>query len=291
MALMIDFPFAGLAPWVAHFKDTEIPVLRHTVNQLQAMREDAENINTRKLATVIMHDPLMTLRVFCLMAEQRSKRQLTDITTVERVLMMLGVGPFFRYCENLPVVEQQLKTYPKAMLGLLQAIARSRHAAAWARDWSLLRQHPEFDEIALAALLHDFPEMLMWCFAPNIAINFKAQQKQNPTQRSVDLQRVEYGVALYEIKLALAECWHLPPLLIELIDPEKAESPNVRNVKLAVDLARHTANNWQNPAVRDDLDGIHSLINLGGSLLLERLGAPEEMVTAARALEDQNQAL
>lgn len=289
MTLMIDLPFQGLAPWVSYFKDVELPVLRHTVQQLDALREDAENINTRQLATVIMHDPLMTMRVFCHMESHRSQRQVTDITTIERALMMIGLQPFFEQFKDLPVVEQQLKGHPKAMLGLLQVVARARHAAEWGRDWALLRKCPEFDEIAVAALLHDFPEILMWCFAPTLAIRVKTLQKSDPTRRSVNLQKSEYGVPLFEIKQELARLWGLPQLLFALMSPENADSPNVRNVKLAVDLARHTANGWNDAALGDDFKAIREMLHMDGSNLLERVGAPEEMVAAAKTLEDAAQ--
>ena len=290
MTMMIDLPYQGLAPWVSYFKEVDLPVLRHTVQQLEALKNDADNLNTRKLATVIMHDPLMTLRVFCHMESHRSERQVTDITTIERALMMIGLQPFFEQFKDLPVVEQQLKGHPKAMLGLLQVVARARHAADWGRDWALLRKSPEFDEIAVAALLHDFPEILMWCFAPTLTLRIKTLRKSDPTCRSVVLQENVFGVPLYEIKQELTQLWGLPKLLSALMSPENAESPNVRNVKLAVDLARHTASGWNDPALADDLKGIREMLHMAGSNLLERVGAPEEMVLAARSLEDAAEA-
>jgi HD-like signal output (HDOD) protein len=261
-------------------------VLRHTVQQLEALKKDADNINTRQLATVIMHDPLMTMRVFCHMEAHRSDRQVTDITTIERALMMIGLQPFFKQFKDLPVVETQLKGHPRAMLGLLQVVARARHAAEWGRDWALLRKSPEFDEISVAALLHDLPEILMWCFAPTLALRIKERQKADRTCRSVVLQEEVFGVPLYLIKQELVVLWGLPKLLTFLMSPENAESPNVRNVKLAVDLARHTANGWNDAAIGDDLRGIREMLHMAGSHLLERVGAPEEMVLAARSLED-----
>jgi len=286
MTLMIDLPFQGLAPWVGYFKDVDLPVLRHTVQQLEVLKRDAESINTRKLATVIMNDPLMTMRVFCHMESHRSERQVTDITTIERALMMIGLQPFFEQFKDLPVVEQQLKGHPRAMLGLLQVVARARHASDWGRDWALLRKSPEFDEIAVAALLHDLPEILMWCFAPTLALRIKERQKADPSCRSVVLQEDVFGVPLYQIKLELVRLWGLPKLLSALMSQEQAELPNVRNVKLAVDLARHTANGWNDAAIGDDLSAIRELLHMAGSNLLERVGAPEEKVLAARALED-----
>lgn len=287
MTLMIDYPFPGAEPWVEHFKEVELPVLRHTLQQLEELRASAETINTRQLASIVTHDPLMTLRVFRHMQEHRSSRQLAEITTIERALVMLGTENFYDSCRDLPIIEHQLKAYPKAMLGLLKVIARSRHAAHWARDWALLRQNTNFDEIAVAALLHDFVEILMYCFAPNLATTARERLTANPQLRTNVVQQEVFGAPPVEIMSHLVAQWGLPQLLLALLDPADAASPNVRNVQLAVDLARHTANGWDNAALPDDYRNIEALLHMSHSNLLERIGAPEEQVFAARRAELQ----
>lgn len=285
MTLMIDYPFPGAAAWVDHFQDIDLPVLRHTVQQLDELREAADTINTRKLATIIEHDPLMTLRVFQLMAKRRGARQSGEITTIERALVMMGTQNFYDSIQSLPIIEQQLKGYPKAMLGLLKVIAGSRHAARWARDWALLRQNVGFDEITLAALLHDFVEILMWCFAPTLASRSRETVASTPGRRTCTVQQETFGASLDDIMIELIRRWSLPGLLLSLLNPADAESANVRNVKFAVDLARHTANGWNDAALPDDYRAIESLLHIGHSKLLARIGAPEELVLAARQAE------
>ena len=285
MTLMIDFPFPGAAPWVDHFKTIEVPILRHTAQQLDELRDTADTINTRKLASVIAHDPLMTLRLFQYMQANRSRNQSADITTIERALVMIGTQNFYNSIRNPPILEQQLKGYPKAMLGLLKVIARSRTASQWARDWALQRQNVSFDEIAMAALLHDLVEILMWCFAPNLAIRAKERLASEPGRRSSQIQQEVFGAPLDEIAVELIAHWGLPPLLCSLLKPADAETANVRNVVLAVDLARHSANGWNDPALPDDYRAIEALLHMSHSNLLERIGAPDEQVQAARQAE------
>ncbi len=291
MTLMIDFPFPGLEPWVEHFKEVELPVLRHTMHQLAELRDEADRINTRRLAAIIENDPLMTLRVFQYMAANRSQRQAVELTTVERALIMIGTQRFFAEFQDLPIIEQQLKGYPKAMLGLLKVMARSRQAAAWAKDWALLRQNPAYEEIMLAALLHDFAEILMWCFAPSLATHFKERQAAHPHLRTAALQNEEYGVILDELTVELSRLWGLPELLVTLLDPANANSTNVMNVKLAVDFARHTAKGWHDAALPDDYRAIEAFLHQGHSHFLERVGAPGELVAAARLAEEREDPL
>ncbi len=288
MTLMIDFPFPGATAWVEHFAEIELPVLRHTVQQLNDLRATAETINTRKLAAIIEHDPLMTLRVFRTMQQRRSKSQSADITTIERSLVMMGTQGFYDSLQDLPIIEQQLKGYPKAMLGLLKVIARSRHAAAWARDWALLRQNASFEEVTMAALLHDFVEILMWCFAPSLASQARDRLATDSASRSGPIQQEIFGAPLEEIMVELVTQWGLPPLLRTLMHPGNAEAGNVRNVKLAVDLARHSGNSWTDAALPDDYRAIETLLHIGHSQLLERIGAPAEQIQAARLAEESD---
>lgn len=269
---MIDKPFPDLDSWVAYFSQVDIPVLRHTEKQLADLRENATKSNARLISSAILHDPMMTMRVLAYIEAKRNKSRNTDITTIERALMMIGMEPFFRDFQNLPLVEEHLHLHPQALLGLLKVINRARKAMHWARDWALYRHDLDVDEIAVATLLYDFVEILMWCFAPTLALQVVERQKADHTLRSVLVQTEIYSVPLYQIKLALAQAWHLPELLIKLMDQQHADHPRVRNVKLAVDLARHSANGWTDAALPDDFKAIGELLHLKHDTLIQRLG-------------------
>lgn len=284
---MIEQPFPDLDSWVAYFHEASLPVLRHTVQELERMRENAENVGGRALSGTILRDPMMTLRVLGYIESKRGARQTTDITTIERAIMMIGIGPFFRDFQDLPRIEDQLRNHPQALLGLLKVVHRARRAAHWARDWAMVRHDLDVDEITLAALLHDIAELLMWCFAPGIALQAREMHIAHRHRRSAIIQTEVYGVPLYELKMALAETWHLPRLLTQLMDNRHAENPRVRNVKLAVDLARHAADGWSDPALPDDFKGIRELLRINQQSLVRRLGVDEATATTLLALEAQ----
>lgn len=286
---MIDQPFPDLAAWVAYFRDANLPVLRHTAQEIERMRADAENVNGRLLSGMILRDPMMTLRVLAYIEANRRARQTTDITTIERAIMMIGVTPFFRDFSDLPHIENQLRPYPQALLGLLKVVHRARRAAQWARDWAVVRHDLDVDEITLAALLHDMAELLMWCFAPAIATQVRDAQLARRNERSAVIQTEIYGVPLYQLKMALAETWHLPQLLTQLMDNQHAENPRVRNVKLAVDLARHSASSWTDPALPDDFKGIRELLRINQQALVRRLGVDDAIAAMLVAMTDPEQ--
>lgn len=269
---MIDTPFADLDSWVAYFGQARLPVLRHTVTELEKLRGNAEFVNGRVLSSIILQDPLMTLRVLAYIENHRRKSQNTDITTIERALMMIGIEPFFREFNDLPLVEDNLKPHPKALLGLLKVMARARHASRWAREWALIRHDLDIDEITVATLLFDVAEILMWCFAPTLALEARAMQANDRTLRSVNAQQMVYNIPLPDLQLHLVKMWHLPELLATLMDRKNADSPRVRNVTLAVDLARHSANGWDDAALPDDYTAIEELLHIGHEALMQKLG-------------------
>ncbi len=271
-----DHRLEDVEAWLAIFGQAGIPVLRHSVAEIARLQEDEDNANGRVLAGVILHDPLLTIRVLAYIEENRRTRQTTDITTIDRAIMMIGIVPFFKAFHELPVIEERLHEHPQALLGLLKAIGRARRAAHWARDWAILRRDMDVDEITLATLLHDLAEMMMWLYAPRLALQASAMQRDQPTRRSVNIQEEIYGVPLFKLKLALAEAWRLPTLVIQLLDHRQAENPRVRNVKLAVDLARHSANGWTDPALPDDFKGIRDLLHVNQETLVRHLNVGDD---------------
>jgi HD-like signal output (HDOD) protein len=282
---MNDQRLPDIDAWLTLFAQTNLPVLRHSVNEIERLRENEDSTNGRVLAGVILHDPLLTLRVLAYIESHRRQRQTTDITTIDRAIMMIGITPFFRAFKDLPVAEDSLRPHPQALLGLLKTIGRARRAAHWAHDWALLRRDMDVDEITLATLLHDVAELLMWLTVPKMALRVRDAQRAEPHKRSAIIQEEIYGVPLFQLKLALTQAWHLPELLAQLLDDRQAENPRVRNVKLAVDLARHSSNGWRDAALPDDFKEIRDLLRISQETLVRRLDVDEASAEILLAID------
>jgi hypothetical protein len=134
------------------------------------------------------------------------------------------------------------------------------------------------EEVALAALLHDLTEILLWCFAPKLAIEIRDMQQADITLRSAVAQERALWITLFDLQLALCHAWHLPELLATLMDDAHTEQPRVRNVTLAVNLARHSAKGWTDAALPDDFNEIQRLLRIDRETLMTRLNLPPEIV-------------
>lgn len=259
----------GQSGWIQALSGVEIPVLRRTVEALAQLREREETLVARDISRVLLHDPMFTLRVLRFLPTQRKPGRPTEITTVEHALMMLGVSPFFRHFSDLPTVESILAEQPQALDGLMRVMDRARHAALYARDWAGIRHDVESDEVVIAALLHDLAEMLLWCFSPQLMLRAQEMLQEDRSLRSSAAHRAVFGFMLIELQLALIAEWKLPALLQSLMDDAHARQPRAINVLLAVDLARHSANGWDDPALPDDYAAIQRLLNLPIDEVLE----------------------
>ncbi|MCL2525228.1 MAG: HDOD domain-containing protein [Betaproteobacteria bacterium] len=270
---MLDHPLPDTDAWVLLFSNNSLPVLRVTRRHLDEMRADLDRVDTRELAHLILQDPIMTVRVLAYIQPFHGRSLQHDIATVASALVMSGVAPFFRRFVELPTIEDMLKDSPRALLSVLQIIRRAQRAADYAQDWAIRRQDLGMEEIRIAALLHDLAEILVYCFAPRLGLAIQAQQKADADLRSADAQRRTLGLEFQDIQTALCKTWHLPSLLQTLIDDSLADQPRVRNVTLAVRLARHSATGWDNPALPDDYSDIGGLLNLTPDAIRQRLGA------------------
>ena len=262
-------PLHDLNAWTAHFRGAEIPVLASTTEALEALRANEDAVDANSLGEMIAQDPLMTLKLLAYAATHRPSRVITDTETVIAALVMMGITPFFRAFGPQPTVEDHLAGNPEALAGLHEVLLRAHRGALFALGFAAHRMDHDAAVIHEAALLHDFAEMLLWCHAPTLALRIHADQAADPTLRSCAAQLAVLNIELADLQQSLMKAWRLPELLIHITDDRHADTKAVHNVLLAVRLARHSAQGWDNPAIPDDVSEIARLLNLSPDATLQ----------------------
>ena len=257
--------------WASALSTVQIPVLWHTIDALSRLRNNEQRLLARDISRVLLRDPMFTLCLQRFLATQRRAGQQREITTVDHALMMLGVVPFFARFSDLPAVESVLAGNPRALEGVMRVVDRAYHAALYARDWAVLRHDSEPDEVANAALLHDIAEMLLWCFAPELALRIEAILESDTSLCSGEAQRAVLGLTLMDLQRVLIKQWQLPRLLGSLMDETHTNNQRVINVVLAVDLARHSAKDGNAASPPYDYSAIQEFLKLPEREAMERI--------------------
>ncbi len=252
----------NLQGWVAFLGHAEIPVLARTGQDLADLRKDEELLSARNVSRVVLRDPMLTAKLLHYLQQHKHKCQSTEVILVEQAILMLGMDPIYNNVHPHPAVETLLEGHPEALDNLMRLVKRSQRAANYAIEWAVRLNDMHFDEVYIAALLHDLAEFLLWCFAPQDMLLIHSAQLRDKSLRSRVAQETVLGFPISDLQLLLAQEWSLPKLLLTLMDDAHAHQIRVRNVVLAVNLARHSANSWDDAALPDDYRDISELLHL-----------------------------
>lgn len=252
----------GLNAWIAHLEVAPTPILKRTQRELAILQADADRLSVREVTDVVAHDPLMTLTLLRYLQQHKRNTQLNEVVQIEPALIMLGMQTFFQKVQPDQVIEDMLHDERWALTSALHTVHRANQAAHYAKDWAVRLHDLHFDEIRIAALLHNFAEILMWCYAPDDMLQVRNLQQENKNLRSREAQQQIFGFKLSDLQLALAQSWDLPELLIGFMKRENCQRRQMRNIILAINLARHAANGWDDAALPDDYKQIGELLNM-----------------------------
>lgn len=261
--------------WVAFFKKTEIPVLKHTLRELTDLQQDDDRLSARAITLAVLGDPMMVFRVLSYAQQHKGRNQLQDLLQVEQAVIMMGTTAFFNNLMPKNLVEKVLSNQLVALTHLLKLIKRAHRAAYFAADWAVYLKDYHAEEIRIAALLHDLAEMLIWCFAPDKMNEIFNEQQANKSLRSSVVQEAVLGFKIHDLQTALVEQFKLPPLLSKLMDDDHANDQRVKNVVLAVNFARHSSHGWDDAALPDDYKAIAEFLHVDVQRAMRILGVPE----------------
>jgi HD-like signal output (HDOD) protein len=267
-------PPPNLSGWVAFLGQADIPVLKQTARDLARLRENRDHLDARQIAAIVTRDPLMTVKLLRYMQSHKRLSQMQELVQVDQAIMMMGFNAFFNEIPTEPLVENVLGKHMNALVHLMQTVRRAQRSADYAFDWALRLRDLHWEEVRVSALLTYVGEMLMWCFNPEPMLEIRRRQNADKTLRSADVQKQVLGFVGMDLQRALTIEWNLPALLGTLMDPAKASGIRVKNVMLAVNLARHSAHGWHDAALPDDFKQIGELLHMEPLQVMEIVGAP-----------------
>ncbi len=245
----------GIEQWVEFLKDKEIPILSRTRILVQALREQAaeaqEHLAARELLAIVYSDPYLSLKLLRRAERQRSRRLGQETTTALAAIMHAGFDEIIALVDGSPCADDTLR-------GANDCEFRVVMAASIARGWARLRTDVSPEEVALAALLSETGELLLWHFAPEIVLKAEEELTSGRAFRALKAQQQAVGFSFRQMTLALVQRWELPGIIALLI--KGTDTPRANIARLAIDTAGHIVIDACHPSIPADLVNIRNII-------------------------------
>jgi hypothetical protein len=276
----------GVDQWAAFLTAQPIPCMMRTKMILRALEEaQGETLSAADLTALVIGDPYACLHLLREAEKRRTQRLGHDTTTPLGAVMQLGVQIFRQLVLDSAEVSE-------GRPGLAICESRSVMSGQIAQMWGKARADISPEEVAMAALLAEMGELLLWNFAPELPQAALDALASGQASRSAEAQELACGFRFRDLSLKCATVWALPPLLVQLI--RGVDNVRANLCKLYLDTARHLVAGADNPALPDDLALAKRLIpQVSLAWLAEHLvGVDVEhqvaLVGAAQAILDQD---
>jgi HD-like signal output (HDOD) protein len=224
---------------------------RSKARLLELEGEQGERLAALELADIAAADPFLCLRLLREAENHRAQRLGHETTTPLGTVMQLGTDAVHKLILESPETDESNP-------GLADCEARARIASRLALRWGAARADISPDEIAMAALLSEIGELLLWSFAKELPLAALEALHSGLSPRSLQAQVDTCGFRFKDLTLKCAMIWHLPPLLTQLI----RGIDNTRSTlsRLCVDAARHIASGPDDPALPADVAAAKHII-------------------------------
>lgn len=242
----------GVDQWAAFLTNQTMPCLPRSKLFLRALEEtQGDDLAVADLEAIAIGDAFLCLRLLREAERQRTHRLGHETTTVRGAVMQLGLRVFRGLLLGSPETDDNRP-------GLLACSARAVLASQIAQMWGRARSDIAPEEVAMASLLAEIGELLLWHFAPELPQAAQDALASGRASRSAEAQELTCGFRFRELSLKCATVWALPPLLVQLI--RGVDNTRANLCKLYLDTARHLASSADDSALPDDLAQAKRLI-------------------------------
>lgn len=256
----------GVGQWAAFFETQELPVMARSKMMLNAFEEaEGELLAPKELSSIVLQDPLLCLRLLREAERLKTRRLGNETTTALAAIMQLGIDEFRSLLLSSNEIEE-------GNAGLLEVEARATVAAQVAQRWAAGRKDLNPQEVAVAALLADAGELLLWVYEPELPQMAKDELLSGRAKRSTQAQLQACGFDFKQLTIRCAELWKLPLLVLQLL--RGVDSPRANLTRICSNVARHVVEDSATVdlALASDLLEAHKLMpGVGIGWLVEGL--------------------
>jgi HD-like signal output (HDOD) protein len=250
----------GLAGWVAHIREQDMPAFGNTVEAVRGIVVD-ERASASRLAGVILRDQAMTTKILRLANSAYFHASHQGVSTISRAIVVLGFDVVADMAVGLALIDGLLSRGVRARV--TEEMARSFFAATLARGLARMRGEGNAEEVFIAALLSRVGEMAFWCFGGEQADTLDAALPAKCADDAAQaVQQAVLGFRLRQLTVQLAREWRLGSLLQEVLEPVGRDSPLVEAIRHGQSIARAVDAGWDSPAMRAMLVQVAAFVHL-----------------------------
>jgi len=223
----------GIKQWVEYLKDKETPVLDTTRAAIVALREGGEaaceQLSALTMTNLVYADPYLALKLLRRAEERRTRQLGHDTTTPLAAILQTGF-------DELQEIVEASSPNDRPLAGCQACEQRAVLASRIARAWANRRVDVSPDEVAMAALLAEIGELLLWHFASEMTDKETQVRDWNARFSALMPRPSEIEFTFRHLTMALAQAWDLPNLVVMLI--KGTDTPRANIARLAAEIAK-----------------------------------------------------
>lgn len=243
----------------------QLPVLRVTRDEVGGLANDAR-LNMKEFARALFKDMGLALKVLIIANSIEERRFSTELESLEKAAMMVGVNRIAKLASESPTIEESFDEDVQQQLKRLYA--RSYLTALIAESWAGLRHDISPGEVGLAGLCYNLGGVLLWIHRPGPMTQL-TELKHSAGVYPHEAEYVGLGFNIEPVGYRVAKALGLPRLSIEAMKAHYAQEMRSLGVMLAAQMAYTAAHDWAVGDLRKQLSFAAEYVGVSIEKILE----------------------
>lgn len=271
--------------WVNVLAEFQMPIFYQTARSIHDIMDDNKK-GTMELASVILQDPNLTLKLLKLSNSVTFNPSRQKIVTVSRAILNLGavmVKDMTLLCTFFESIQSS-----DNKVQATEAIAQAIHAAMQAKALAEKIHDTSPEEIFTAALLYQIGKISFWCFAQGHGERIRQLVKEGRTRE--EAEKAVLGFKLSDLSLPLSKTWKLGGLIEESAEKFPiSKNPRVQLVHLGHEIVDTLRQGTHSRPFLSCVKKIESLTKLSSNQILNQVKMSVALATdVVRQLGDED---
>ncbi len=241
--------------WVERLKNEPLPVRTNVLQQItRIVRRD--ELDIAELVGWARRDPSACAYIIGTATRLQHEKGRNAPHNLEHALSLLGHGWAQRNLPSLPSLDDTIPPDDPRHRGYLIAISRALRAARHVEAWSIEQRNTAYENLVVAALVHNYLELALWRDAPDLVrqalIETCAdhQCEAHSFGAALGRQLENAGIELAEVERAVTDHFYLP---MQLFADEATIPALAAQHQALVQMARRMAfvseRGWYHPSM------------------------------------------